>query len=178
MLAELCAQHVVLILALDGDDCAVLAEGDGYGVHGRGMRAAEQCELRRRTYADGERAPHADVLAHVADDQGGMIGQGFAVRRRQGFKAVRVEENPPNVVLNLLGLGVIQHGGGYGLRETVELLVSRHKIRLTVDLRQGGVMPVNRDRDQTLTGVATLQLRRLRPAVLLCLFPQPCFSLE
>jgi len=46
MLAELRTQHIVVFLALDGYKRTVPAEGHGYRIHRRRMRAAEQRHVR------------------------------------------------------------------------------------------------------------------------------------
>lgn len=177
MLAELCTQHIVVFLALDGHKGAVLAEGHGYGVHGRRMCAAEQRHVRR-SYADGESASQTDILAHAADSQGGMVAQELAICGWKIFETVSVKNSPLHLVLNLLGLRMIQYAGDHRFCETVKLFVSRHEVGLAVNLDQRCVTPVHRHRDQALAGVAALQLGRLGPAVLLRLFFQPLLSLE
>lgn len=177
MLAELRTQHIVVFLALDGHKGAVLAEGHGYGIHRRRMCTAEQHHVRR-SYADGESASQTDILAYTADSQSGMVAQELAICGWKILETVSVKNRPLHLVLNLLGLGMIQHGGDHHFRETVKLFVPRHEVGLAVNLDQRCMAPVHCHSDQALTGVAALQLGRLGPAVLLRLFPQPLLSLE
>lgn len=176
MLAKLCAQYIVVLLALDGDEGAVLAERYRDGVHGRWMRAAEQRDIR--LYTDGEGTSQTDVLTHIADGQGRMIAQSLAIGRCQHLQSVHVEYSALHLVLKSLSLGVTQYRRYHSLRKAVEFLVASHKVSLTIDLHQSCVILIHCYCDKTLLGATTLQLGCLGPPVLLCLFPQPMFSLK
>lgn len=49
MLTELCAEHIVLLFASNGDQGAIFSEGHGNRIHGRRMRATEQRDIRLHT---------------------------------------------------------------------------------------------------------------------------------
>uniref|UniRef100_A0A182J4B9 Uncharacterized protein n=1 Tax=Anopheles atroparvus TaxID=41427 RepID=A0A182J4B9_ANOAO len=117
------------------------------------------------------------ILAHGANHECQVIAQRFAILQHNLLQRLTVQSHLSQVCIRLYVLQVSHAGRRCDLHEPLKAGIPGDKVCLTVYLHHSAGVSLYQHPDQTLGGVAALELGRLRPAQRLGLLAEPLLGL-